>query len=404
MKIRSITAFASLDQKDYPAQIAALAPAVQAAQQQLEAADYAVQSTRLATQSFSQLIAGLDAAETLALAQAIEARALEAGFGYISLGPVAADDSASLAQVAPVLGGTEASFLSVQLAGPDDALDPRRLAASAEVIQQVSVLQPNGFANLKLAALANVAPGSPFFPAAYHANDPPAFAFGPQAADLAVQAFSDISNIQAASQALTAAIESHSRILEEVGVQIEARQGLDFLGTDFSLAPYPKDRESLGKAIELMGVPQVGLQGSLTTAAVLTSAIQAAKFKRTGFNGLLLPPLEDSVLAQRAAEGLLSVNDLLMLSAVCGTGLDTIPLPGDIPTDALAAILMDLTALALRLDKPLTARLMPIPGKRAGDETDFEFEFFANSRVLAADEAGLKPPLSQSPPFTIRKR
>src|SRR5690606_25273816 len=58
-------------------------------------------------------------------------------------------------------------------------------------------------------------------------------------------------------------------------------------------------------------------------------------------------------------------------------------LPGSMSQDALVAILMDVAALALRLDKPLTARLMPIPGKDAGDETGFEFEYFANSRVMA---------------------
>jgi hypothetical protein len=76
------------------------------------------------------------------------------------------------------------------------------------------------------------------------------------------------------------------------------------------------------------------------------------------------------------------VDDLLLYSAVCGTGLDTVPLPGDISVSQLQAILLDLAALAQRLEKPLTARLMPIPGKAAGEETGFDFAYFANSRVL----------------------
>jgi hypothetical protein len=96
----------------------------------------------------------------------------------------------------------------------------------------------------------------------------------------------------------------------------------------------------------------------------------------------MLPVLEDSILAQRAAEGHLKIADLLTFSAVCGTGLDTVPLPGDVSSDALASVLIDTAALALRLDKPLTARLMPLPGKQAGDKTGFDFEYFANSRVM----------------------
>jgi len=96
----------------------------------------------------------------------------------------------------------------------------------------------------------------------------------------------------------------------------------------------------------------------------------------------MVPVLEDSVLALRAAEGSLSVTDLLLYSAVCGTGLDTIPLPGDTSVEQLEAVLLDVAALAQRLGKPLTARLMPIPGKVAGAPTGFDFAYFANTRVM----------------------
>ena len=85
----------------------------------------------------------------------------------------------------------------------------------------------------------------------------------------------------------------------------------------------------------------------------------------------------------RQPQGDLTAGDLLLYSAVCGTGLDTLPLPGDVKTAQLQAILLDLAALSQRLDKPLTARLMPIPGKKAGDRTEFDFPYFANSRVLS---------------------
>ena len=71
-----------------------------------------------------------------------------------------------------------------------------------------------------------------------------------------------------------------------------------------------------------------------------------------------------------------------MYSAVCGTGVDTIPLPGDTPPEHITALLLDIAALALRLNKPLTARLMPVPGKIAGETTNFNFPYFANSRII----------------------
>jgi uncharacterized protein len=104
--------------------------------------------------------------------------------------------------------------------------------------------------------------------------------------------------------------------------------------------------------------------------------------------------LEDATLAKRAADGSLTVKDLLMFSAVCGTGLDTIPLPGDTTESQIASVLLDLAGLARRLDKPLTARLMPIPNKKAGDATGFSFAFFANSKVMRLESEGLHGPLA----------
>jgi hypothetical protein len=118
----------------------------------------------------------------------------------------------------------------------------------------------------------------------------------------------------------------------------------------------------------------------------------------------MLPVLEDSTLATRAAQGVLTVKDLLLYSAVCGTGLDTVPLPGDVSVEQLYAVLLDLAALSQRLGKPLTARLMPIPGKKAGDPTHFDFAYFANSRVLALDAEPLQGMLVGAESFSLQPR
>jgi uncharacterized protein (UPF0210 family) len=141
--------------------------------------------------------------------------------------------------------------------------------------------------------------------------------------------------------------------------------------------------------VENMGVSKIGLHGSLAAAALLTEAVDRADFPHTGFSGFMQPVLEDSVLAQRAAEGTLTIKDALLYSTVCGTGLDTVPLAGDTTPEQMTPLLLDLCALAMRLDKPLTARLMPVPGKKAGDTTAFDFGFFANSKVMQLESSKL---------------
>jgi uncharacterized protein (UPF0210 family) len=103
--------------------------------------------------------------------------------------------------------------------------------------------------------------------------------------------------------------------------------------------------------------------------------------KQVGYSGLMVPVMEDKVLAQRWAESSYSVDSLLAYSAVCGTGLDTVPLPGDVSVEQLERILGDVASLAVRWDKPLSARLQPVRGKKAGDQTDFDDPYLFNTLI-----------------------
>jgi uncharacterized protein (UPF0210 family) len=118
----------------------------------------------------------------------------------------------------------------------------------------------------------------------------------------------------------------------------------------------------------------------------------------------MLPVLEDSILATRSVEDSYSIKDLLLYSVVCGTGLDTVPLPGDITTFEIEPLLMDIAALSLRLDKPLTARLMPVPGLKSGEMTQFDFDFFKNGKILDYPATRLGGALSASDWIEIQSR
>lgn len=337
---------------------------------------------------FPKLIAPFQTSEVTRLAQTLEAAAKQAGFAYVSLGPALPQFEASYAVIPEALAATSSVFFGGSMTVPG-AVSLPAVRACAKIIHAAAPLSPDGFANLRFAALANVQPGSPFFPAAYHDGGAPVFALAVEAADLAVTAFSESEGMEAARRSLQNAVETHAARLEVAARPLAQQFGVRFGGIDFSLAPFPSQAQSLGAAFERMGAPAVGLHGSLAAAAALADTLDRARFPRVGFSGLFLPVLEDATLAARAADGSLTVNDLLLYSAVCGAGLDTIPLPGDTTVEALNAVLLDVAALAVRLGKPLTARLMPIPGKKVGDPTGFDFAFFANSRVMGLRAAPL---------------
>jgi uncharacterized protein len=406
MKIRSITYFCN---PKYPLEETILRQAGQfltQARSAYQAAGYEVQTVRLATIPFPQLLGEINLRRLPELTGQMDEIARQLRIGYFSLGPASPEIPLSYEVIPDAIFVSKNAFFGGVMAGNTASgqstakvyLDAVR--ACAEMIVKCSTLEPNGFANLQFAALANVRPGAPFLPAAYHEGDEPAFAIATEAADLAVRAFENVKSLEEGRKNLISEIEKHGKKLAQVAKSLNCKFG----GIDFSLAPFPDDAHSLGNAVETMGIPRIGLHGSLAAAAILTESIDRADFPHTGFSGFMQPVLEDSVLAKRAAEGTLTVKDVLLYSAVCGTGLDTIPLPGDTPSEHLVPLLLDLCALALRLDKPLTARLMPIPGKQAGDLTNFDFAFFARSKVMALEAAPLLLPFAGPEVLSITKR
>jgi uncharacterized protein len=404
MKIRSITYFFDPRHRSWSTGWEEAGSFIKEARPAFNDAGYDVQTTRAATPPFSHLPGYQDGKGLGELSRQVEAEAGEHGFDYVSLGPALPDSPGSFQSILEGLAAAQSVFFSGMMAQPERGISMQAVQDCAWLIRQASTLDPQGFTNLRFAALANVAPGGPFFPASYHAGGAPVFAMATEAADLAVSAFSSGGSIHECRQAMIDSIEAHARRMTDTAHKLAQKFGATFGGIDFSLAPFPRVEQSLGTALERAGAERLGFHGSLASAALIADTLDRASFPRAGFCGLMLPVLEDETLAQRAAEGTLTVMDLLLYSAVCGTGLDTVPLAGNVTQDELASVLMDVAALSQRLGKPLTARLMPVPGKSAGDETDFDFPFFKNSRVMALKAYKLGRLLREDGEFSLTPR
>jgi uncharacterized protein len=353
------------------------------------AAGLAVQTTRAAGPDLGAML-GQAAPDKLAgWAASIEATARASGIEYLSLGrvPAAAHEFVN-ERLAPILAKGEIVFFSADLV--EGGLPSIAMArACASVVKQLARTTELGFGNLRFAATANCPPNIPFLPAAYHSGGAPKFSVAVEAADVVVEAFSSPGGMSALEDGLVQRLEAECERVERVADELAAAHGYAFVGTDLSPAPFPSDDVSIGGAVEQAGVERFGAPGTLYVSAMLTRAIRRTRVRRCGFSGLMLPVLEDSVLARRAAECPPSLHELLLYSAVCGTGLDTVPVPGNISEAELAGIYLDVAALSVALNnKPLTVRLMPVPGASAGDPTRFTFDYFANSRVFPMAGAG----------------
>ncbi|MBV1909814.1 MAG: DUF711 family protein [Kangiellaceae bacterium] len=157
----------------------------------------------------------------------------------------------------------------------------------------------------------------------------------------------------------------------------------EFAGFDSS-AVSSKDCASMVEVYEKKGVEYFGASGTVEASSLLTKVFKSVEgVDLVGFSELMLALTEDSGLAQGSIDSHFDIRSLLTYSSVCGIGLDTVPIPGDTPADKIAALMRDTGAMAYRLNKPLTVRLFPVPGLKAGDMTAFESDDLCNCAVLA---------------------
>lgn len=352
-------------------------------------AGYEVQTLRLSTRPALDDLADWSPDRLLHYVQELQGMLDDAGLSFCSLGPAQAArpdfplDRVEL--VADMLAATTAVNMTVQLATGEYA--PRMEAAlrCARVMKRLAEETPEGFGNFRFAALACVAPGHPFFPAAYH-DGPASLAIGTQCVGIVADTFRSLRqengeplDLELAGERIQRALEEQLAPVVDMGRSFAAEQAMAFGGIDLSPAPLGDD--SIAGALELCGYGHIGAPGTVAAVAALTHALKHTSLPACGYCGVMLPVLEDAVLGKRWQEGMLHVHQLLLYSAVCGTGLDTIPLAGNTSEEEIARLLLDVATLATRLHKPLSARLFPVPGKQTGELTTFTSPYLTNTVV-----------------------
>ena len=374
MKIRTITTGIPLPFAPYQLQRAAKFNA--ASQAYFEANGYDVQTTRVSSQIWE---ASRDVETILALES--EARAL--GVEFLSLGTILPEKrhtETHLARLADVIVQSEILFATVTLTTPSGDVVSDIAENAARIIQQIAHQTDAGYGNLRFAALMNCPPNTPFFPAAFWHDTRTNFGIGWQAADLVQNAFTDAPNLEYALQNLKTLMETEGQKIVALAETLAQEWGIRFVGIDVS--PAPMGDESIAYAMEQQLPGYFGERGTLTVAAGLTQTLKSLDLPLCGYSGLMLPVLEDVGLGARSEAGYFNLDSLLLYSTVCGTGLDTIPIPGNASISQIAAILTDVANLSIRLSKPLSVRLFPVPGCNADCLTEFDSPYLTNTTVM----------------------
>ena len=379
-KVRAITAFINIDSRNYTAVVEDTVKFLNSAREAYRAAGFEVETIRVVTQPFPKWTAGMNRADALALVGKYAELGAKLGFtpniGTAMVGD--GDDAAPVELLADVLSAGIKTNASLIVAG-EDGIHWRAIREAAKMVKAVSARSPHGGGNLNFAVAAMVKPYTPFYPAAYHLGTGHTFAVGLESANVVADVFRQYKEPGEAETQLAAALAKHLRAAEAAATKVAASSGWTYAGIDPT--PAPLGDVSIGRAIEAFTGAPFGAGGTMTAAAIITRAVKAAPVKQVGYSGLMVPVLEDNGLAKRWEEGTFNIDSLLAYSAVCAGGLDTVPLPGDISEQQIARILGDVASLAYKWNKPLAARLLPAPGKKAGDRTEFEDSRMANTVV-----------------------
>lgn len=382
-KVRTVTAFVRLnkDRANYQAQVSEALKMLRAAKDSFTKAGYEVETLRITTQPFPEYTRGMSADEALKFFRDYDQLAAKEGFTPdIGAAMMRDNDDPKQAELlARILAETQNinGFVAV---ADDTGIHWNGVRAAARVIKYLEEHTEHSEGNFHFAAGAFPPAVAPFFPVSHTSDAGHGFAIGLESANIAQQVFANAKgDVNAAGEQLTAALGAEAKKVEAIAHRIATRTGWKYQGID--LTPVPLKDISIGAAMESLLQNPIGSPGSLSVAYTITTAVKRVPVQQAGYSGLMLPVLEDSVLAKRWESGTVSRDSLMSYSSVCSTGLDAIPLPGDISLHELESIIGDMASLAVKWHKPLSARLLPVAGKKAGDMTEFSSPYLANIHI-----------------------
>lgn len=382
MKIRTITTGITLTSPKEQEKIIQAAHFNQTAKDFLKQQGYEVQTTRLATNSWQAYLLNLSTIDIISEIQAIEQLCQNLNVSFLSIGY--ANSPETIAIIPEINQRTSLIHCSSKIGDCETGINFENARESAKVIKRIAETTAGGYGNFRFCAWANCEPGIPFFPVSYHQGEM-SFALGLECSDLVMQAFTNANSLLVAEQKLKSIFTEELTKLEVIAQQIAEKFTIKYRGIDTSLAPSLDSSHSIAFAYEKLSFGKFGQPGTLAISVMITRVLKSLPIKTCGYSGLMLPVCEDVGLAARANEKTYNLTNLLLYSAVCGCGLDTVPLPGDITTEKLEAILIDMATLAIKLNKPLSARLFPIPGKKAGEMANFNSPYLVDCQIFEVE-------------------
>ncbi|MHC4551222.1 MAG: DUF711 family protein [Planctomycetota bacterium] len=301
------------------------------------------------------------------------------GFGgHVQKGLTASDENLmnaiprALSQTKRVCGFLN---LGTTLAG----LNMTAVERVGHILKDLAARSKDGIGCAKIAVFANVPEDNPFMAGAHHGIGEPDYSLnigisGPGVVKAVVEQNPDCDLTQLA-EVIKRTVFKITRAGELFGREVADELGVEFGIVDISLAATPAAGDSVAEIIEAMGVHRMGCPGSTAALALLIDAVKRGGAMASGhvggLSGTFIPVSEDAGMIRAVKEGALNLEKLEALTSVCSVGMDMFAIPGSTPPDVISAIIADELAIGIANNKTTSVRVIPVPGKRAGQTVHF---------------------------------
>ncbi|MDD5927445.1 MAG: PFL family protein [Firmicutes bacterium] len=232
----------------------------------------------------------------------------------------------------------------------------------------------------KLVVFCNAPEDNPFMAGAFHGVGEPDVVLnvgvsGPGVVRAALAKLPDDAPLDEVAELIKKTAFKITRMGQLVGTEASRMLGVPFGIIDLSLAPTPAVGDSVAHILEEIGLEQCGAHGTTAALAMLNDAVKKggvmASSSVGGLSGAFIPVTEDAGMIDAARNGVLSIEKLEAMTAVCSVGLDMIVIPGETPAETISAIIADEAAIGMVNSKTTAVRVIPAIGLKEGEELDF---------------------------------
>ena len=366
-----------------------------------------VVNKRIAVTPISLIGDGFDAAGFVEIARALDEAATEIGVDF--LGGFSADvangmttgDRELIASIPQALTSTKKVCSSINVGSTRYGINMDAIVLMGSTVKALAEMSAaeGGFAAAKLVVFTNQPGDNPFMAGAMHGVGQHEVAInvgvsGPGVIARALErkiASGHKLGLHDLAEEIKLTAFRVTRTGELIGRRVASTLDVPFGVVDLSLAPTPKVGDSVGEIIHILGVDAIGAPGSTAIIALLNDAVKKggafASQSVGGLSGAFIPVCEDQALANAVRDESLTLEKLEAMTSVCSVGLDMIAVPGSVDAETIAAIIADEMVIGMINSKTTAVRLIPVPGKSAGEFVSFG-GLFGESAIAPVRNAG----------------